>query len=104
MLAADVRREETRSYGQPTHISTGKKVVGADVLLAPCSPVSDQRDDEEVSRDDDDVDELKLFHGRGRWAIWCGPAPARAEATARARPSGRRVGRTIWSLSSLRAM
>src|SRR3954465_4689100 len=63
MLAADVGREEARSYRKPTHISARQKEVRAYVLLFLGRPVRNGRQNEEVRRDNYDVDETEVAHG-----------------------------------------
>src|SRR5215210_7443086 len=63
MLTTDVGGEETRSDREPAYISARQEVVRADVFLFARGPVGDSRQEEEIRRDDEDVDDAEIAHG-----------------------------------------
>ena len=71
MLATDVGSEQAGSDREPAHISARQKEVGAHILLAARGPVGDSRQQNEIRRDHEDVDDAEVAHGvrsvREKW-------------------------------------
>ena len=85
MFASDVGGEQAGPDREPTHISAREKEVRAHVFLFARGPVGDPRQDEEISRDNEDIDDVEVAHGiqsvRENWqsSLPYAPRPLKAE-------------------------
>ena len=63
MLTSDVGCEETGPDREPTHIPARKEVIRAHVFLFARGPVGYPRQQDEIRRDHEDVDDAEVAHG-----------------------------------------